>query len=82
MFHERGGLPSPYPHEVRRCPMTAPISDKDEVKRRTAHIIAEINQLREVEGLPPIYRQALDDARYQRIWQQVHDLRDEYAMNP
>jgi hypothetical protein len=45
--------------------MTAPISDKDEVKRRTAHIITEINQLREVEGLPPIYRQALDDARYQ-----------------
>jgi len=45
--------------------MTAPTTDNDEVKRRTAQIIAEINQLREVEGLPPMYRQALDDARYQ-----------------
>jgi hypothetical protein len=45
--------------------MTAPTHDNDEVKRRTAHIVAEINQLRNVEGLPPIYRQALDDARYQ-----------------
>ena len=45
--------------------MTALISDKDEVKRRTAQIISEINQLREVGSLPPIYRQALDDARYQ-----------------
>jgi hypothetical protein len=45
--------------------MNAPIPDEDDVKRRTAHIITEINQLREVEGLPPIYRQALDDARYQ-----------------
>jgi len=39
--------------------------DHDELKRRTAHIIAEINQLRDLEGLPPVYRQALDDARYQ-----------------
>jgi hypothetical protein len=45
--------------------MHAPIADEDEVKRRTAHIITEINQLREVEELPPIYLQALDDARYQ-----------------
>ena len=45
--------------------MNAPIPDRDEVKRRTAHIITEINQLRDVEGLPPIYLQALDDARYQ-----------------
>lgn len=45
--------------------MTALTSDKDEVKRRTGLIISEINHLREVEGLPPIYRQALDDARYQ-----------------
>jgi hypothetical protein len=39
--------------------------DDDEVRRRTAQIISEINELRNVEGLPPIYRQALDDARYQ-----------------
>jgi cell division protein FtsB len=45
--------------------MTALTADNDEVKRRTAQIVAEINQLRSVEGLPPIYRQALDDARYQ-----------------
>ena len=45
--------------------MTAAISEKDEMKRRTAQIISEINQLRQVDGLPPIYRQALDDARYQ-----------------
>jgi hypothetical protein len=24
----------------------------------------------------------LDDARYQRVWQQVHDLQDEYEMAP
>jgi hypothetical protein len=45
--------------------MTPPTTDNDEVKRRTAQIVAEINQLRNVEGLAPIYRQALDDARYQ-----------------
>ena len=45
--------------------MTALTHDDDEVRRRTAQIVAEINQLRNVEGLPPIYRQALDDARYQ-----------------
>ena len=45
--------------------MTAPTTERDEVKRRTSLIITEINQLREVEGLPPMYRQALDDARYQ-----------------
>lgn len=45
--------------------MTAHTHDDDEVRRRTAQIISEINQLRDVEGLPPIYRQALDDARYQ-----------------
>ena len=45
--------------------MSASILDRDELKRRTAHIIAEINQLRELESLPPIYRRALDDARYQ-----------------
>jgi len=41
------------------------MSDDGELKRRTAQIIAEINQLRDLEGLPPVYRQALDDARYQ-----------------
>jgi hypothetical protein len=41
------------------------MSDHDELKRRTALIIAEINQLRDLEGLPPVYRKALDDARYQ-----------------
>jgi len=45
--------------------MAAPTPDIDEVQRRTARIVAEINQLRELQGLPPIYRQALDDARYQ-----------------
>ena len=45
--------------------MSAAKPDNDELKRRTARIIAEINQLRELEGLPPVYRQALDDARYQ-----------------
>jgi hypothetical protein len=45
--------------------MNTPMPDHDELKRRTARIIAEINQLRDLEGLPPIYRQALDDARYQ-----------------
>ena len=45
--------------------MSTPMPDRDELKRRTARIIAEINQLRELESLPPIYRQALDDARYQ-----------------
>ncbi len=44
--------------------MSTPVPD-DELKRRTAQIIAEINQLRDMEGLPPVYRQALDDARYQ-----------------
>ncbi|MDB4278288.1 acyl-CoA/acyl-ACP dehydrogenase [Deltaproteobacteria bacterium] len=32
--------------------------------------------------LKMIRKPVLDDARYQRIWQQVHDLRDEYEMNP
>jgi len=50
---------------MRRQPMNTPMPDHDELKRRTARIIAEINQLRDLEGLPPIYRQALDDARYQ-----------------
>jgi len=45
--------------------MSTPTLDREELKRRTAHIIAEINQLRDLEGLPPVYRQALDDARYQ-----------------
>ncbi|MGB5265208.1 MAG: hypothetical protein WBN30_01375 [Polyangiales bacterium] len=45
--------------------MNTPMPDHDELKRRTARIIAAINQLRALEGLPPIYRQALDDARYQ-----------------
>lgn len=45
--------------------MSTPIPEKSELKRRTARIIAEINQLRDLEGLPPVYRQALDDARYQ-----------------
>lgn len=45
--------------------MNTPMPDHHELKRRTARIIAEINQLRDLEGLPPIYRQALDDARYQ-----------------
>jgi hypothetical protein len=45
--------------------MNTPMPDHDELKRRTARIVAEINQIRNLEGLPPIYRQALDDARYQ-----------------
>ena len=45
--------------------MNTPMPEHDELKRRTARIIAEINQLRDLEGLPPVYRQALDDARYQ-----------------
>jgi acyl-CoA dehydrogenase len=32
--------------------------------------------------LEMIRKPVLDDARYQRVWQQVHDLRDEYEMNP
>lgn len=44
--------------------MSIPVHD-DELKRRTAQIIAEINKLRDMEGLPPVYRQALDDARFQ-----------------
>jgi len=45
--------------------MRTPTLDHDELKRRTAHIISEINRLRDMDGLPPAYRQALDDARYQ-----------------
>lgn len=45
--------------------MSTPIPDTNELRRRTAEIIAQINQLRDLEGLPPAYRQALDDARYQ-----------------
>jgi|AP12_2_1047962.scaffolds.fasta_scaffold101306_2 hypothetical protein len=45
--------------------MSTPTLDQDALKRRTAQIIAEINKLRDLEGLPPAYRQALDDARYQ-----------------
>lgn len=45
--------------------MTSGTLDRDELKRRTVQIIAEINRLRDLEGLPPVYRQALDDARYQ-----------------
>jgi len=45
--------------------MSPPTLDLDELKRRTAHIVAEINKLRDLDGLPPAYRQALDDARYQ-----------------
>jgi hypothetical protein len=45
--------------------MSAPTPDTDELKRQTAHIVSLINQLRGLEGLPPAYRQALDDARYQ-----------------
>ena len=45
--------------------MSAQTADNSELKRRTSEIIAQINQLRVLEGLPPAYRQALDDARYQ-----------------
>lgn len=45
--------------------MSPPTLDPEELKRRTAHIVAEINKLRDLDGLPPAYRQALDDARYQ-----------------
>ena len=45
--------------------MSSLVPDHDELKRRTGLIVAEINQLRGLEGLPPVYRQALDDARYQ-----------------
>lgn len=45
--------------------MSALVPDDDELKRRTAHIVAEMNQLLDMEGLPPVYRQALDDARFQ-----------------
>ncbi len=29
-----------------------------------------------------IRRPAVDAARYQRVWSQVHALKDEYEMNP
>jgi hypothetical protein len=29
-----------------------------------------------------IRKPVLDDARYQRVWQQVYDLQDEYEMAP
>ena len=45
--------------------MSTPMPENEELKRRTAQIVAQINQLRDLEGLPPAYRQALDDARYQ-----------------
>jgi hypothetical protein len=45
--------------------MSSLVSDDDELKRRTARIVAEINKLLDMEGLPPLYRQALDDARFQ-----------------
>ena len=32
--------------------------------------------------LEMIRKPVLDDARYQRVWQQVHDLQDEYEMAP
>jgi acyl-CoA dehydrogenase len=32
--------------------------------------------------LEMIRKPVFDDARYQRVWQQVYDLRDEYEMNP
>jgi acyl-CoA dehydrogenase len=32
--------------------------------------------------LKMIRKPVLDDPRYQRVWQQVHDLQDEYEMNP
>jgi acyl-CoA dehydrogenase len=32
--------------------------------------------------LEMIRKPILDDPRYQRVWQQVHDLKDEYEMNP
>jgi acyl-CoA dehydrogenase len=32
--------------------------------------------------LEMIRKPVLDDARYLRVWQHVHDLRDEYEMNP
>jgi len=45
--------------------MSTLVPDDDELKRRTANIVAEINKLLDMEGLPPVYRQALDDARFQ-----------------
>ena len=45
--------------------MSTAIAENEELRRRTAQIVAQINQLRDLEGLPPAYRQALDDARYQ-----------------
>ena len=45
--------------------MSAPMAENEELRRRTAEIVAQINRLRDLEGLPPAYRQALDDARYQ-----------------
>jgi hypothetical protein len=32
--------------------------------------------------LEMIRKPVLDEARYQRVWQTVHDLKDEYEMNP
>jgi acyl-CoA dehydrogenase len=32
--------------------------------------------------LEMIRKPVLDDARYQRVWQQVYDLQDEYEMAP
>lgn len=32
--------------------------------------------------LQMIRKPILDADRYDRVWQQVHDLRDEYEMNP
>jgi hypothetical protein len=29
-----------------------------------------------------IRKPAVDEARYQRVWSQVHALKDEYEMNP
>ena len=45
--------------------MSTATADHEELKRRTALIIGAINQLRDLKDLPPLYRQALDDARYQ-----------------
>ena len=40
------------------------------------------NETQMASCLEMIRKPVLDEARYQRVWQTVHDLKDEYEMNP
>ena len=40
------------------------------------------NETQIASCLEMIRKPVLDEARYQRVWQTVHDLKDEYEMNP